>query len=149
MKRSILISVIFIVTIFIIIQTIRFNYQGRNVNDFKFTNINNKELTLKNVFNENDDKLILYILPECESCIVKLNELIRLNDYSKTQIIIISVGLKNFDFKNFYKNKLSNKRILFLIDKNNTFYRDFGLGFTEEFPTLIKYNMKTKMFNKI
>lgn len=44
MKRSILISVIFIVTIFIIIQTIRFNYQGRNVNDFKFTNINNKEL---------------------------------------------------------------------------------------------------------
>lgn len=88
-------------------------------------------------------------MPECESCIVKLNELIRLNDYSRTQIIIISVGLKNFDFKNFYKNKLSNKRILFLIDKNNTLYRDFGLGFTEEFPTLIKYNMKTKVFNKI
>jgi 6-phosphogluconate dehydrogenase (decarboxylating) len=132
-----------------IIQAIRYNYEGRNVKNFEFSELNNNVVVLNDVFDKTEDKLILYILPDCESCMKEIEELSSRNKLNKSQIIVISVGLTNFNYQEFHQNNFKHKEITFLIDKNNTFFRDFGLGFTEEFPTLIKYNLNTSEFKKI
>ncbi len=148
MKKILLIVAGILVT-FMIIQTIRYNYDGRNVKNFKFRTIDNNLIKLNDIFDDKEEKLILYILPECDSCMKEIDELSNRNKLNKYQIIIISAGLNNFDYNNFYKNNFTSKNMTFLIDRSNTFYRNFGLGFTEEFPTLIKYNLSSNEFKKI
>lgn len=147
--KKILIYTLSFVLLISVVQTFRFNYTGRNVRDFQFFDVYNNKILLKNVFNKSENKFIVYILPQCESCIDKIDELLKLNGKIKSQIIIISVGLKYFDFKKFYQTKLKNKELIFLVVKNNIFYRDFGLGFREEFPTVIKYNLIRNDFFKL
>jgi hypothetical protein len=139
--KKIFLLVATLLLILIIIQTVRYNYDGRNVSNFEFTKLDNNLIQLNEVFDKKDDKLILYILPECNSCMKEIDELSTNIKFNKYQIIIISAGLKKFDYQQFYKSNFKNNEITFLIDKNNTFYRDFGLGFTEEFPTLLKYSL--------
>lgn len=148
MKKTLLI-IISLIALFMIIQTIRYNYGSKNVKEFEFYTIDGKKTKLKEYFNDNDNKLIVYILPECDSCIHEINELNRINKQDNFQVILISAGLKNFDYYSFYKSHIINKKTTFLIDKKNTFYRDFGLGFTEEFPTLIEYSLSKNSYNKI
>lgn len=146
--KKILVCIVAIVFVFITIQTIRYNYEGRCVEDFEFATLENKEIKLRDIFDKNQSKTILYILPECESCIEKIDEILKANKFSATQLIVVSVSLKNFDYKKYFSQQFKNKEISFLIDKNHTFYRDFGLGFTEEFPTVLSYDFKSKKFTK-
>lgn len=148
MKKILIIVATLIVT-FMIIQTIRYNYDGRNVANFKFSTFDNDLIQLNEIFDNKEDKLILYILPECNSCMKEIDELSTKNKINNYQIIIIFAGLNNFDYKEFYQNNFKNKEMTFLIDKSNTFYRNFGLGFIEEFPTLIQYNLTKNEFKKI
>jgi hypothetical protein len=43
-----------------IIQAIRYNYEGRNVKNFEFSELNNNVAVLNDVFDKTEDKLILY-----------------------------------------------------------------------------------------
>jgi predicted dithiol-disulfide oxidoreductase (DUF899 family) len=149
MTKKIIVGIGVIIVSFIIIQTIRFNYSGRDIQEFKFFNLNNKEVKLKEIFDKKNSKLILYIIPDCESCTSKIQSILSDKKYSKSQVIIISVGLKTFDFTKFYIDNFKNYNVTFLIDSNNTFYRDFGLGFTEEFPTVIQFNQDKNEFERI
>ena len=121
MKKYI-IGIVIVIISFIIVQTFRFNYNGRDINEFKFYDLNHTELKLQEVFDSKNNKLILYIIPDCESCTVKFQSIIRDKKYSNYQFIIISVGLKNFDFKKFYNKNLSMYNVSFLIDFNNKLF---------------------------
>lgn len=145
MKKIILGLLIFIL-LFVLVQTFRFNLKNSKVEDISYFTIDNKEVNLASVFDNKNQKLILYIIPDCESCTMKLNEIFVNKKYSKYQIVIVSVGLTKFDFFKFNEDNFKDKNITFLIDKNNTFYKDFGLGFTEEFPTLIEYNLDNEEY---
>ncbi|OYQ41586.1 hypothetical protein CHU92_04315 [Flavobacterium cyanobacteriorum] len=147
MKKIIYILIALVAAVFVI-QIVRFNYQGRKARNFEYVNIENKKLKLKNVFDKKTEKYLLYILPECESCITKIEELVK-TKANEAQIIVISAGLSNFDYEQYYLNKLENKDVTFLIDVKNNFYRDFGLGFVEEFPTVIMYNKEKNTFKRI
>lgn len=147
--KKVILGLVFIIVCFMIVQTIRFNYGGRQVSDFIFFDLNKKKIELSEIFNQKNEKLILYILPECESCTFKIQSILNSERYSNTQLIIISAGLKNFDFTKFYQDNFAKTDVTFLIDVNNTFYRDFGLGFTEEFPTVVKYELDANTFKKI
>lgn len=120
-----------------IAQTIRYNSKGSNVQNFEFTNLNNQKVKLKDVFNNTNNKYILYILPNCESCIDKIKEF---SSIDNSQLIVVSVGLKDFNYKHYFLNNFKNNNIIFLIDMENSFYKHFGFGFTENFPTLVKYD---------
>lgn len=147
--KKIIIGIVVIIALFMSIQTIRFNYSGRDIREFKFFNLNNEEVELKEVFDKENDKLILYIIPDCESCTSKIQSILSDKKYSKSQVIIISVGLITFDFNKFYTDNFKIHNVTFLIDENNTFYRDFGLGFTEEFPTVIQFKLDENKFARI
>jgi hypothetical protein len=58
--KKILITIVFIIVSFMIIQAIRYNYEGRNVKNFEFSELNNNVVVLNDVFDKTEDKLILY-----------------------------------------------------------------------------------------
>jgi len=144
--RKIILFVIFVIVTFMIVQTIRYNSKGRNVQNLEFTNLNNQKVKLKDVFNKINNKYILYILPDCGSCIDKIKEY---SSIDNSQLIVVSVGLKNFNYNQYYLNNLKENKIIFLIDKENSFYKYFGFGFTENFPTLVKYDYKKDSYVKM
>ena len=45
--------------------------------------------------------------------------------------------------------QIKQKDFVFLIDRKNTFYLDFGLGLLEEFPTIIEYDMDTDQYKRV
>lgn len=91
MTKKIIVGIGVIIVSFIIIQTIRFNYSGRDIQQFKFFNLNNKEVKLKEIFDKKNSKLILYIIPDCESCTSKIQSILSDKKYSKSQVIIIQL----------------------------------------------------------
>jgi len=147
--KKIFLGIVFLVVTFIILQSVRYNYVTRQAGDFEYFDLNNNKVKLEAVFNKNNNKLIVYIIPDCESCMVKIKEILQRNKQFKSQLIIVSVGLVNFNFKQFYIDNFEDNKSIFLIDKNNTFYRDFGLGFAENFPTVIKYNLNENVYKRI
>jgi hypothetical protein len=149
MMRKIILSLIVIIVTFMIIQTIRYTSKGSNIENLEFTDLKNKKVKLKDIFDDNNNKLILYILPDCGSCMLKINELSKNSSLNKSQVIVISVGLEKFNYNEFYSANFIDNEIIFLIDKENTFYKNFGLGFTENFPTLIKYDLSNDSYKKI
>jgi hypothetical protein len=147
--KKILVGLGVFIIIFMIVQTVRFNYGGRDIKDFEFFYLNKKQVELAEIFDENDEKLILYMIPDCESGTIKIQSILDDKKYVNSQLIIISVGLKSRDFQKFYADNFAKSGTTFLIDVNNTFYRDFGLGFTEEFPTVIQYNVSSDTFERL
>jgi hypothetical protein len=143
MRQRIVLSILLIISLFMIIQTIRFNSVQNKLNKIKFTNLCKNEVTLDQIFDDKKYKLLIYILPDCEFCIEKIDAILKLNNQSNTQLIIVSVGINNFDYEKYYNQNFKLRELQFYIDQNNTFYRDFGLGFTEDFPTVIKYNTES------
>jgi hypothetical protein len=79
----------------------------------------------------------------------KIDRLLKNQAFQKSQLIVISAGFKNFDYIKFFDENLKNKKVVFLIDTKNYFYQSFGLGFTEEFPTLVKYKISKNEFKKM
>lgn len=146
--KKILISVLFLIFIGIVIQIIRYNYTEREINNFYYYDLGGNKVYLKTVLN-NQDKYFIYILPECGSCTDLIYNLIIKNKIKNKQLIVISAGLENFDYKTFHKNLSVTSEIIFLIDYKNTFFRDFGLGFVEEFPTVVEYLKSTNTHKKI
>jgi hypothetical protein len=144
--KKIILYVLFVIITFMIVQTIRYNSKGSNVQNLEFTNLNNQKVKLKDVFNKTNNKFILYILPDCESCIDKIKEF---SSIDNSQLIVVSVGLKKFNYNQYYLNNFKDNKIIFLIDKENSFYKYFGFGFTENFPTLVKYDYKNDSYAKI
>ena len=69
--------------------------------------------------------------------------------FNNSQLIVVSVGLQNFNYDQYYIDNYKEKNIIFLIHKENTFYKNFGLGFSENFPTLIKYNLSNDTYKKL
>lgn len=131
-----------------LVQTIRFNYAQNELSKIKFSKLNNSEVNLAQIFNEKTNKILIYILPNCGYCDEKIDAIIQLYDPLNTQLIIVSVGIDDFDYNDYYNKKYKSKKLNFYIDKKNTFYRDFGLGFTEDFPTVLKYNLITNEFER-
>lgn len=148
MKKIILCLLVIIVT-FMIIQTIRYTSKGSNIENLEFTDLKNKKVKLKDIFDDNNEKLILYILPDCGSCMLKINKLSNNSSLSQSQLIVVSVGLEKFNYNGFYSDNFIDSKIIFLIDKENSFYKNFGLGFTENFPTLIKYDSSNDSYKKV
>ena len=132
-----------------LVQTIRFNYAQNELSKIKFSKLNNSEVNLAQIFNEKTNKILIYILPNCGYCDEKIDPIIQLYDPLNTQLIIVSVGIDDFDYNDYYNKKNKSKKLNFYIDKKNTFYRDFGLGFTEDFPTVLKYNLITNEFERL
>ncbi len=138
-----------IVVTFMIVQTIRYNSKSSNIKKIEFTDLSGKKVKLENLFNKKNIKYILYVLPECGGCIERINELSKNSNFNNSQLIVISVGLKNFNYEQYYQDNYKEKNIIFLIDKENNFYKNFGLGFSENFPTLIEYNLKNDIYKKV
>jgi uncharacterized membrane protein len=61
--KKILVGLGVFIIIFMIVQTVRFNYGGRNIKDFEFYDLNKKPVELAEIFDKNDEKLILYMIP--------------------------------------------------------------------------------------
>lgn len=147
--KKIFFLVLIVIISFMIIQTIRFNTKSKTVKNFEFENLKNEKVLLKDIFDKSETKYIFYILPECNSCIEKIKELKENKINQHSQLIVISVGLDNFNYEFFYESNYKKEDIVFLIDKKNTFYKNFGFGFTENFPTLVKYELSKNEYEKI
>lgn len=142
---------VFFIVIFslTLIQVFRYYSENSNIKRLRYFDFENKMVELNDVFDDNSKKNIIYILPECESCLVIMDKYLNLYHKNNTQIIIVATGSDSFDFYNFYLKQIKQKDIVFLIDRKNTFYLDFGLGLLEEFPTLIEYDMNTDQYKKV
>jgi hypothetical protein len=138
-----------IITSLILIQVFRYYSDGSNIKKLKYFDFGNKMVELNDVFDDNSKKNIIYILPECESCLLTMDKFLNFYNKKDSQIIIIATGTENFNFKKFYEEQIKDKGIVFLIDRKNTFYLDFGLGLFEEFPTIIEYNIDSNQYKKI
>lgn len=73
--RKIILFVIFVIVTFMIVQTIRYNSKGRNVQNLEFTNLNNQKVKLKDVFNKMNNKYILYIYQIVEVVLIRLKNI--------------------------------------------------------------------------
>jgi len=133
----------------ILIQVFKYYSDGSNINQLRYFDFENEMVELNDVFDDNSKKNIIYILPECESCLVIMDKYLNLNNKNNSQTIIVATGSDSFDFYNFYLKQIKQKDFVFLIDRKNTFYLDFGLGLLEEFPTIIEYDMDTDQYKRV
>jgi len=133
----------YISILILIVVSIQFYNYYKNNSNVKNIRYNNLSQKIKQISFSKEKNYVLYFDPDCGYCSELLKK-IKLNEDSS---IICVTPNKNISLINAFikKNNISNNIVY--IDSNDSFAKDFGLGFIIKIPTILLINNKREVKN--
>lgn len=93
---------------------------------------------------KNKETIIAYVSTACGSCESTVQSISKNFDYHKTYIIITSEkSIK--ESRSFFHKLPLDQRVILLNDKNNDFIKDFKLGVSVTYPTILTFNKDSRL----
>jgi hypothetical protein len=140
-------SILIIIPVYVLFLYFFYNYSGDVIPDEIYLDYKTgRKVALKEI-SKNKNVVFIYFEPTCNSC-SKL--FANINDYTGNfkKILVTSNKNKNLLKTYIIKNQLSDYEDEILIDVDNSFIRDFGLGISYDIPALVFYNDKGQFIKK-
>ncbi|AWA29485.1 hypothetical protein HYN48_04935 [Flavobacterium magnum] len=145
---KIVIGVVLSAICYAAIHIILLNVGGSSIPDFKYYSLEGKVVG-KEILTQKKKTVFLYALPDCDICASELNKVNLLRAQSDFNLVVIFP----FDQSVHYSQNEPPIQSLraddaVLIDRDDRFQSDFGLGIVAEFPTLLLYDETDQFVSK-
>ncbi|AWI25343.1 TlpA family protein disulfide reductase [Flavobacterium pallidum] len=138
--KKIVIGIALAILAYLAIHIILFNIGGSSIPEFKYYSFTGKA-TGKEILAENKKTIFLYALPDCDICTAEIDKLNNLRKNTDFNLVIVLPLNSNFNYaQSHFSTKSLRKNDAILIDMQNTFLKDFGLGIVAIYPTLVLYD---------
>lgn len=136
-------------SIIIIYQTSILYLGGSKFPDFSYKNLKNK--IIKGSSLPKMKTLIIFFSTDCNYCTDLINEVKMVAKKRKDLNFLFVTEEKNKSLVNLYvkENEIDKLSSYILLDSQNTFQKDFGLGFALSIPTILYYDNEGNFVKEI
>lgn len=126
-------------------------HSNSEIPKFEYQTIDNKSFSNKDIENSYKNTVFIYFSCKCDDCKHLINNVDDYKNLQNQNEIILVTTEKNIDVvKKFIDyNALKKIKIPVLIDHNNNFPSDFGLGISIDLPKILVFNKKKSFLKNI
>lgn len=145
-------KLIIILFIFIISCFIYTRFQSNiEIPKFEYKTIDNLIFSNNDIVNSEKNIVFIYFSCKCDDCKILINNIENYKNLQKKSQIILVTTEKEIDvIKNFVNCKeLYKLKIPVLIDENNNFPSDFGLGISIDLPKILVFDKNKSLLKDV